>query len=194
MNGTTLSQRLVRLNHMASNMTQLRTPRSFGASIVSRSVQFSLAGLVLFFATGCPEVVEGGPPSSNAELANIEVSFGSIAFDPAETYYVTTSGYLESSLQLTPTAASSGAAITVAGESLASGSTTSVLLSEGFNEINVVVTAEDGAKVLIYTLVYVRDDSASFAQDIYAKASNTGEGDFYGYSVAVSGDTVAVGS
>jgi hypothetical protein len=42
--------------------------------------------------------------------------------------------------------------------------------------------------------VYVRDDSASFAQDIYAKASNTGEGDFYGYSVAVSGDTVAVGS
>ena len=33
-----------------------------------------------------------------------------------------------------------------------------------------------------------------WAQQAYLKASNTGAGDYFGYSVAISGDTVVVGA
>jgi len=42
--------------------------------------------------------------------------------------------------------------------------------------------------------VFVRDGSGNWAQQAYLKASNTNVGDFFGDSVAVSGDTVVVGA
>lgn len=41
--------------------------------------------------------------------------------------------------------------------------------------------------------VFVRSGT-TWAQQAYLKASNTGPGDFFGYSVAISGDTVVVGA
>ncbi|MFT5289098.1 MAG: hypothetical protein ACI82F_001157, partial [Planctomycetota bacterium] len=176
-------------------MTQLRAPYSFRASTLHRALQISMACLVLFFTTGCPDMVETfGNRSSNAELTNIEVSHGLLEFDPAQTEYVVTSTFLGTSLELTPMVADAGATVAVAGESLASGATARVSLAEGVNSIDIVVTAEDGTNVLIYSLVYVRDNSASFAQDVYAKASNTEESDWFGFAVAISGDTLAVGA
>ena len=40
----------------------------------------------------------------------------------------------------------------------------------------------------------VNEDALSIAQQAYLKASNIGESDFFGYSVAVSGETVVVGA
>ena len=42
--------------------------------------------------------------------------------------------------------------------------------------------------------VFTRDSSGNWAQQAYLKASNTGDSDLFGYSVSLSGDTVAVGA
>ncbi len=42
--------------------------------------------------------------------------------------------------------------------------------------------------------VFVRDGASVWSQQAYLKASNTGAIDYFGYSVAVSGDTVVVGA
>jgi hypothetical protein len=68
-----------------------------------------------------------------------------------------------------------------------------VLLAEGDNDIVVEVTAEDGT-MRGYTLTVTRQSADAFAQDAYVKASNTEAGDVFGYSVALDGDTLAVGA
>jgi hypothetical protein len=42
--------------------------------------------------------------------------------------------------------------------------------------------------------VFERDGSGAWQQKAYLKASNTGAGDYFGYSVAISGDTIVVGA
>lgn len=42
--------------------------------------------------------------------------------------------------------------------------------------------------------VFIRDMGGNWSQQAYLKASNTDAGDLFGYSVAVSGDTVVVGA
>lgn len=42
--------------------------------------------------------------------------------------------------------------------------------------------------------VFTRDGSGNWSQQAYLKASNTGTGDGFGYSVAISGDTIVVGA
>jgi len=59
--------------------------------------------------------------------------------------------------------------------------------SDGSNEVdNSAFTA--GA-----AYVFVRDET-SWSQQDYLKASNAGAGDMFGYSVAISGDTILVGA
>ena len=45
-----------------------------------------------------------------------------------------------------------------------------------------------------YSITVTRQSANDFAQQAYIKASNTGSGDQYGYSIALSGDTLAVGA
>ncbi|MEO7433558.1 MAG: FG-GAP repeat protein, partial [Dokdonella sp.] len=42
--------------------------------------------------------------------------------------------------------------------------------------------------------VFVRDGAAHWSQDAYLKSSNTGAGDLFGKSVAISGDTAVIGA
>ncbi len=42
--------------------------------------------------------------------------------------------------------------------------------------------------------VFTRDAAGVWSQQAYVKASNTDSGDFFGVSVAISGDTLAVGA
>jgi len=42
--------------------------------------------------------------------------------------------------------------------------------------------------------VFERDGSGAWQQKAYLKAPNTGAGDYFGYSVAISGDTIVVGA
>ncbi|MFT7661979.1 MAG: hypothetical protein ACI87A_000187 [Planctomycetota bacterium] len=180
-------------------MNQLPTYRT---SPTQQALQLCVAVLTLLFATGCgggggssaPPASTTPAASSNAQLSGLTLSSGSIAFDPATTRYNLTVSFMVTSLQITPSVANSNATITVAGQSVASGTTVSVSLVEGANNIDVVITAEDGTSMLTYTLTVDRQTSAGFAQDAYVKASNSGEIDRFGTSVALSGDTLAVGA
>ena len=66
-------------------------------------------------------------------------------------------------------------------------------LALGESTIDVVVTAEDGVTTQTYTILVTR---LNFAQEAYIKASNSGVGDAFGGSVALSsdGNTMAVGA
>ena len=69
-----------------------------------------------------------------------------------------------------------------------------IALVEGVNPTVVLeVTSEAGGR-RTYTIVVTRLGVEDFAQRAYVKASNTGFGDQFGYSVAAYGDTVAVGA
>ncbi|MBI3597593.1 MAG: FG-GAP repeat protein, partial [Nitrospirae bacterium] len=66
-------------------------------------------------------------------------------------------------------------------------------LSEGANTLNVEVATGGGASE-VYTVTVTRQSATSFGQQAYVKASNTNAGDEFGNSVALSGDTLAVGA
>jgi hypothetical protein len=81
-------------------------------------------------------------------------------------------------------------AVEVDGEPVTPGEPSAMLpMNLGANTVKVTVT--DGDESRTYTLTLTR--SASPAQWAYLKASNTDELDEFGYALAVSGDTVAVG-
>ena len=67
-------------------------------------------------------------------------------------------------------------------------------MEEGSNTVQIDVTASDGFTTMSYTLTLTRQMEAQFAQTAYVKASNADAGDYFGWSVALSGDTLAVGA
>jgi len=133
----------------------------------------------------------GEPLSSNADMASLTISNGQLnpSFSSSISAYATMF-VVQSSITLTPTAADAGATIEINGTSVTSGQMSSeITLDPGENDITVLVTAEDGVTTKIYSIT-----ASYLSQQAYIKASNTGEGDRFGYSVAISGDTLAVGT
>ncbi len=132
--------------------------------------------------------------SSNANLSALTLSSGTVApaFSAAITSYTASVGIGTSSITVTPTKEQSGASITVNGSSVTSGNaSSSITMNLGTNTITVVVTAEDQTTQKTYTIVVTRGLTA---QEAYMKASSTGASDFFGYSTAISGDTIVVGA
>ncbi len=135
----------------------------------------------------------GGGLASDAELVDLLLSAGVLtpAFDPGTTSYGVMTSTLTSSTTVTATTSDANATLEINGMSASSGVPFGPLaLGAGPNPITVEVTAEDGTTMMT-TMVLV---TASLAQGAYAKASNTAANDEFGYSVAVSGDTLAVGA
>ena len=108
--------------------------------------------------------------------------------------YTASVGFLAKSIQLKAIAIDPGASITVNNVTVGADNLSQlVALAVGTNPaINIVVTQNTVSKS--YSLVVTRALAATFAQQAYIKASNTGDNDEFGYSVALSGDTLAVGS
>jgi hypothetical protein len=99
---------------------------------------------------------------------------------------------LQQRVQVTATAMSPESTITVAGTVVASGMPSEPLaLNLGENAIDIVVEHTTGA-TRTYRLDVRR--AAAVAQYVYGKASNADETDIFGFSVALSGDTLAVGA
>lgn len=96
----------------------------------------------------------GAFESGNAFLADLSVSTGSLspAFDPTVTSYATDIVTGDNSLQVTPTAAQTGATITVNGSPVISGADISVPVTMGSNAVTIIVTALDGISTKTYTL------------------------------------------
>jgi hypothetical protein len=96
---------------------------------------------------------------------------------------------------VTPTTQDANATVTVNGAVVISGTASGLIsLNEGANTITVTVTAEDGVTTKTYTIDVTRQLANSFAQLAYLKASNADPDDQFGFSVALSEDTLVVGA
>jgi hypothetical protein len=159
-----------------------------------------VAPVWLMFAvalTACGGGDSPTPPSNNAQLNDLDISISQLdqAFQSSQLGYTASVDYLASSIQVTATTADAKASLTINGVSTASGTPGNpVVLVEGVNALTVTVTAEDGTSSQTYSLAVTRQSLATFAERVYAKASNTGAGDQFGISVSLSGDSLAVGA
>jgi predicted porin len=161
-----------------------------------------LAGFLLIItalATGCGG--GGGSSSSgagkNATLSDLTLSAGDLdqAFQSSLLDYTATVNFLTASTTVTPTTADADATVTVNGAAVASGSASeSIPLDVGDTLITVIVTAGNSTSTETYTVSISRESANEFAQQAYIKASNTGQSDRFGFSVALSGNTLAVGA
>ncbi len=135
--------------------------------------------------------------SSDASLSGLTLYNATLdqLFQPNQTVYSASVGYLQVSAILTPIAANDGATILVNGAEVSSGTASAAIpLVEGENRISLVVTAEDGVTTQSYSITLSRGYAALFAQEVYLKASNAERFDNFGRSVALSGDTLVVGA
>lgn len=96
-----------------------------------------------------------GGASSNADLASLTVSAGTLApaFERAVSTYTVTVPETDTQLTVTPTAAGVGATIVVNGTAVSSGAASqAVSLAGGSAAITIVVTAQDGVTTRSYTV------------------------------------------
>jgi hypothetical protein len=116
-------------------------------------------------------------------------------FQSDQFVYTATVGFLTTVTTVTPVLSDAAATVSVNGAAVTSGSASAPIpLVVGDNIITVKVTAEDGVSTGTYTLTVTRESADEFAKQAYIKASNTGSGDNFGTSIALSGDTLAVGA
>ena len=173
--------------------------------VSGKTIRRCLFGIVLAcwwaVITSCTNAVPqvSGPNidfrSSVADLSGLRLSSGMLnpAFDSSETDYITMF-VGASSVTVTPTAADSGASITVNGTPIVSGQPSlPIPLPFGATTITVEVRSANQSpslsRVKTYTVV-----ARQLVHEGYIKASNTDANDLFGYSVALSGDTLAVGA
>lgn len=137
------------------------------------------------------------PIDADAGLASLTVSPGGLdqAFQPVLTEYTSTQGFLVSRLRVVAQANDARAAVTVGDGAPAAGRAVArIPLAVGANSVRIAVTAADGVTTRDYRLEVRRNDLDTLAQRVYAKASNTGANDLFGYALALHGDTLAVGA
>ncbi|MEO3998342.1 cadherin-like beta sandwich domain-containing protein [Mesorhizobium sp. CAU 1732] len=100
--------------------------------------------------------------SADANLAGLLLSAGTLepAFSPGTRAYSVAVDHGVEMMALTPTAAHANAAITIAGQSVASGAASQpVPLAIGSNTVSVTVTAQNGSTSLIYTVTATRAEA-----------------------------------
>jgi hypothetical protein len=130
-------------------------------------------------------------------LADLVLSAGSLdqAFQSSQCVYTATVSFLTTATTVTPTTSDAAATVSVNGVDVSSGSASAPIpLVVGKNTLTVIVTAADGVSTGTYTVTVTRESANEFAQQAYLKASNPGLADQFGYSIALSGDTLAVGA
>jgi uncharacterized repeat protein (TIGR01451 family) len=107
-------------------------------------------------------------PSSNANLANLVLSAGTLtpAFASSTLSYSATVVSSSNTITVTPTVADASATVTVNGVAVASGTASGpITLSPGSNPITVVVTAQDGVttKTYMVNVSYVPSSSCTYS-------------------------------
>jgi hypothetical protein len=125
-------------------------------------------------------------------LASVVVSgiAPTIALAPGTTEYVVELPVSQPSVTVTATVATAGDTLTIAGTAVDSGAPSAEIpLSPGDNALDIVVDNDQGWQ-RTYHLTLRR--AAKLTQYAYGKASRAGSR-YFGYSMALSGDTLAVG-
>ncbi|MES9851044.1 MAG: cadherin-like beta sandwich domain-containing protein [Candidatus Thiodiazotropha sp. L084R] len=135
--------------------------------------------------------------SSDASLSDLTVAGAALdqIFQSSQMTYTASVNYLQDNVSLTPFAAAVGASIKINGIEVVSGiASAAITLTEGENLISLDVTAEDAVTTQRYAIEILRQSAAQIAQQLYLKASDVEEGDKFGTSMAISGDTLVVGA
>jgi autotransporter-associated beta strand protein len=117
-------------------------------------------GWHLTFSSLTTNCCSSGPPGSNANLADLVPSAGTLTppFNLAITNYTASVAYPTTSLTVTPTAADTNATIRVNGNPVASGNPSApIALSTGINIIATEVVSANLTVTNIYTLTVTRD-------------------------------------
>jgi trimeric autotransporter adhesin len=116
-----------------------------------------------------------------------------LTLSPAQLAYMAEISLLQQSTTVTATSSYPDASITINGTSVTSGAPSAPLaLPLLDNIVNVHVTHSGGLERSYQ--VTIRRAGGKIAQYVYGKASNTGANDLFGYSVALDGDTLAIGA
>ena len=142
---------------------------------------------------GTPEgsAPDGGDAAATTGLLGLTLSAGTLspAFSPSTQTYVVVASVVSLGLPLTVTPMYAGGSVTINGAVVASGAPSPAIARNLLmaTPIDVTFTPTVGAAAT-YAIV------APPVQEAYAKASNTRVSANFGYSVALSGDTLAVGS
>lgn len=101
---------------------------------------------------------QAAPPSTDATLAGLTISAGTLApvFASATTAYTDLVPMAGTSVDVTATTISSNATMTVNGAAVASGTLKNVAVPVGQSTITIVVTAQDGITTKTYTITVTR--------------------------------------
>ncbi len=136
----------------------------------------------------------GSTPTPAATLSSFDLGGVQLdqIFQPNQTVYTASVGFLIGSVHLNVPSQNPGVIVLVNGTTI-SAAGIDVSLAQGSNTIEILTTA-DGFTSRLYTLTVTRETSVQFAQAAYIKASNSDADDRFGRSVALSGDTLAVGA
>ena len=115
-------------------------------------------------------------------------------FQATQHNYTASVGFLAKSIQIQAIAVDAETSITVNGAAIGAGDLSQLIaLTEGADTIiDIVVTQNSVSKT--YSITVSRASAATFAEQAYLIASNSEASDEFGYSIAVSGDTLAVGA
>lgn len=136
----------------------------------------------------------GGDEGEPLSLESVVVSgiATTIEIAPGTSKYVVDLAVSQASVTVIVTLATPGDRLIIAGSDVASGEPSEpIALDLGNNEVDIVVENDaDGQRT--YRLILRR--AAQIAQYAYVKASNAEAMDLFGGSIAVSGDTIAVGA
>jgi hypothetical protein len=164
--------------------------RKFYSPIAKVILILSILSLI-----ACGGGSSGGAASDDATLASLTLTGVDLdqIFQSAQSDYSASAGFLVASVHLDTPASDSNTTVRINGVLMGAGGV-DLVLAEGANVFNIEVTAEDGMTTRAYTLEVTRNAANTFAQRAYAKASNTDAGDSFGHSVALDGDTLAVGA
>jgi hypothetical protein len=130
--------------------------------------------------------------SSLASVVVSGIASPAITLVPGTTEYAVDLSLLQQSVTVAATVATPGDTLSIAGMPATSDvPTAEIPLSLGDNFVDIVVENGLGWQ-RTYRLILRR--AAQLTPHVYGKASNTGADDLFGYSVVLSGDTLAVGA
>jgi hypothetical protein len=185
----------VRVNGVSvvSGATSAALPLAEGANAIEVVVTASNGTTVRTYTV---TVTRRPPPSTNANLARLELTVGFLdqLFDPAIPDYTAGVGHLGTSTRAIAVPEDAGASMTLNGELLLAGVPGPLVpLAQGVNELTVDVTAEDTTTTRAYGVAVTRGSITAVAQEAYVKPAVLDQ-DQFGTELGFRGDTLAIGT
>jgi hypothetical protein len=171
---------------------RLETGASYAVVLVNTDVPCTLRNEIGMIAGADAAIELTCTVPALASVAVSGIAPPTVTLVPDMTDYSVDLSLLQQSVTLTATVAIAGHTLTIAGTPVDSGaSSAEITLNLGDNHVDIVVENAVGWQ-RTYRLTLRR--AAQIAQHAYGKASNTGANERFGFSVALSGDTLAVGA